>query len=591
MKKVLTTLLILIFLASFILPVTVASTTLTFTVGSRSGARNSTVTVPITVSGNVGVGFSAVAFVVDWTANASHLTLTDVKAPNSDMPLLNIDGTTFVLTGTSGSQWIPLLNPTAEYTGEDVIVELTFAINASAPIGTEIPIGLDFTPGPSRFGAPSSSSSTNPLDKGVLPTARRIGGSILVQAAATNAVTVVGGSGSGNFAAGDQVSITANTPPAGQQFSNWSVSPTVTFVSGTSATSPNAVFTMPSGAVTATANFEPIPAGFNIITVTSTGSGIANANAQSAPSGTTVTLTATPSAGNEFVRWEIISGTITLSSTTATPATFTMPNTAVAVRAVFQPTGGGGGGGTTPPPPPAGQYQLRVVGAGAGGTQTGNHMPGASVTLSAGTPPTGQTFVNWTISPTTVSLTSPTSATAAQVTMPTAVPTATNNIITVTANWSGGGGGGGGGGGDGDGGISVLSHFGTWTGSGTSTARVDEDHSKFVRLLLNGNVVASSNYTVTAGSTIITLNESYLRNFANGTYNFRAEFTDGFANLRLIVSHNFGVVPQTGIPSITGTVITMWMSIIMTATLGVCLYTYIKAKRKQEKYGSDHEDK
>ena len=268
----------------------------------------------------------------------------------------------------------------------------------------------------------------------------------------------------------------------------------------------------------------------------------------------------------------------------------------------------------TPPPPPDGQYQLRVVGAGANGTQTGNHLPGARVTLNAGTPPTGQTFVNWTISPTTVSLTTPTSATAAQVTMPSAVPTSTNNIITVTANWSGSGGGNGSGGGGGTGGgngsggggngtgsgsgggsadgstVPVISHFGTWTGSGTSTARVDELDSRFVRLMLNGNVVASANYTVTSGSTVITLHEDYLRNFANGTYTFRAEFTDGFANLTLIVSHNFGIVPQTGIPSITGTVITMWMSIFMTAVLGVCLYTYIKSRQKRRKFGSEHED-
>jgi len=376
------------------------------------------------------------------------------------MPL----NSSFQLTTTQGSQWIPLLNPSTQLTADNVaIVNLTFTVNAGAPVGTESIITLAFTP-PPRFGAPASDS-------------------------------------------------------------------------------PNAI-----NGVLSTAGLNP-------------GS-----------------VTITPSAG------------------------------------------GGGTDPTPPPPPPEGQYQLRVMGAGAGGTQTGNYMPGAQVTLNAGTPPTGQTFVNWTIAPTTVTLSTPTSATTARVTIPTAVPTSANNIITVTANWSGGGTGGGTGGGDGtgggsgggtgggtgdgtgggsgggtgggsgDGSIAILSHFGTWTGSGTSTSRMDADHNKFVRLLLNGNVVGSDNYTVTAGSTVITLNESYLRNFANGAYTFRAEFEQGFANLNLIVSHNFGIVPQTGIQNITGTIITMWASIFLTLTLSVCLYTYIRTKRKNGKLGSNHED-
>ena len=463
MKKIFTTVLILIFLVGIILPVTapvtVSATSLAFSVGKESGAQNSTVTVPITVSGNSStVGFSAVGFAITYTA--SHLTLTDVKAPDSRMPLNN----SFQLTTTQGSQWIPLLNATTQYIWTDqVIVNLIFTVNASAPVGTESIITLAFTP-PPRFGAPASESSS--AINGVLSTAGLNPGSV----------------------------------------------------------------------------------------------------------------------------------TITASS------------------------GGGGGVEPTPTPPPEGQYQLRVVGAGTGGTQTGNYAPGASVTLNAGTPPTGQTFVNWTISPTTVTLATPTSATAARVTIPSAVPTATTNIITVTANWSGGGGGGGTGGGgtgggdgsgggtgsggtgdgsggggtgsgsgSGDGGISVLSHFGTWTGSGTSNARVDADHNRFVRLTLAGNVVDPAHYTVTAGSTIITLNETHLRTLANGTYTYRAEFTQGYADLTLIVSNNFGAVPQTGVPLITGTIITMLMSIFMTLALGVCLYTYIKSIRKEKNSGTDHE--
>jgi len=391
----------------------------------------------------------------------------------------------------------------------------------------------------------------------------------------TFSVSVTGGTGGGNYTTGTAVNITANAPPVGQQFSNWNISPVVTFLNNTSASTPDAVFTMPSANVTATAVFEDIPTGNHVITVTTQGNGTANANVQSAAPGATITLTATPNSGSNFVRWEIVNGTFTLSSTTTASATFTMPDTAVTVRAVFEPTGGG----TLPPEPPPGFFRVTVVGGGTGSTPTADFQPGATVTINAGASTTGATFSNWTATPTI------TFANANNVTTTFVMPP---NNLTVTANWTGGSGSGGSGGDAST--ISVLSHFGTWTGTGNATARVDGDHTKFVRLLRAGNVVPATNYTVTAGSTIITLNEAYLRNFANGTYTFRAEFEDGFSNLTLIVSHNFGIVPQTGIARITGTVITMWLSIFMTLALGVCLYTYVRLIRKNRKTGPDHEN-
>jgi len=59
--------------------------------------------------------------------------------------------------------------------------------------------------------------------------------------------------------AGDTVTITANTPPAGQRFKQWTISPAVTFTGGTSATSATAKFILPAGNVTATAVYENIP--------------------------------------------------------------------------------------------------------------------------------------------------------------------------------------------------------------------------------------------------------------------------------------------------------------------------------------------
>jgi hypothetical protein len=85
----------------------------------------------------------------------------------------------------------------------------------------------------------------------------------------------------------------------------------------------------------------------------------------------------------------------------------------------------------------------------------------------------------------------------------------------------------------------VLSHFGEWSGSGHASARINADHTKFLRLLLSGDEVHSSNYTITAGSTIITLLEGYLKTLPNDDHEFIAEFEDGVsAVIRLTVTGN-----------------------------------------------------
>jgi len=69
----------------------------------------------------------------------------------------------------------------------------------------------------------------------------------------TYAVTVTNGTGSSNYAQGATVTITANAPPAGQQFKDWTVnSGGVTLADANNAIT---TFTMPGNAVTVTANF------------------------------------------------------------------------------------------------------------------------------------------------------------------------------------------------------------------------------------------------------------------------------------------------------------------------------------------------
>lgn len=66
------------------------------------------------------------------------------------------------------------------------------------------------------------------------------------------------------------------------------------------------------------------------VTVETSGNGTASASPASATMGQTVTLTANAASGYHFVKWEIVSGDITLNGNT-----FTMPAGNVAVRAVF----------------------------------------------------------------------------------------------------------------------------------------------------------------------------------------------------------------------------------------------------------------
>lgn len=71
---------------------------------------------------------------------------------------------------------------------------------------------------------------------------------------ATYALTVNSGSGSGSYRAGAVVTITANAAPAGQVFDKWVASPGATQIADASKTT--TTLTMPSNAVSVTANFK-----------------------------------------------------------------------------------------------------------------------------------------------------------------------------------------------------------------------------------------------------------------------------------------------------------------------------------------------
>jgi hypothetical protein len=72
------------------------------------------------------------------------------------------------------------------------------------------------------------------------------------------------------------------------------------------------------------------------ITMEDDGNGTAAAAPHSAEEGMTITISAAPHNGYRFKEWQAVSGGAALSPNTTTPATFTMPGSAVTIRALFE---------------------------------------------------------------------------------------------------------------------------------------------------------------------------------------------------------------------------------------------------------------
>lgn len=122
---------------------------------------------------------------------------------------------------------------------------------------------------------------------------------------------------------------------------------------------------------------EPAPASYNI-TVESDNNGIASANVTtSAVVGVEIILSATPNAGYHFKEWQVISP----AGLIITGNTFTMPDEAVTVKAIFEED-------------PVANYTLTVNNSSASGSGAGSYTEGATVTIKAGSL-SKYTFKGW----------------------------------------------------------------------------------------------------------------------------------------------------------------------------------------------------
>lgn len=207
-------------------------------------------------------------------------------------------------------------------------------------------------------------------------------------------------------AKGEKVTITA-TPNDGFLFKEWVV------VSGGVTLSKidvsPAEFTMPANEVEIKAVFTAIERAVNM---TNDGKGTATANPAVAAKDATVSITATPNNGFVFKKWTVVSGGVTLSSTTTSPATFTMPATEVTIKAEFE----------------AIQYTVNATGVdnGSASANPANAAQGVEVSLTA-TPDDGFEFKQWVVVSGGVTLSSAT-ANPATFTMP-------GNDVTVKAEF------------------------------------------------------------------------------------------------------------------------------------------------------------
>ncbi|MGI5948726.1 InlB B-repeat-containing protein [Peptoniphilus sp.] len=182
---------------------------------------------------------------------------------------------------------------------------------------------------------------------------------------------------------GDQVTIVANTPEAGEEFVKWEA----TGITIDNLTESTLTFIMPANNVTFTATYEKITYNVNVEGET--------ANPNKGKMGEEITLKATVPEDKDFVKWNVTSDNVELRDSNKEETTFTMPAGDVNITAVFKNKS-----------EPAQKYDITVNSDG-NGTAKANPATAAkdeTVTLTA-EPNSGYKFKEWkVITPTSLSI-------------------------------------------------------------------------------------------------------------------------------------------------------------------------------------------
>ncbi len=156
-------------------------------------------------------------------------------------------------------------------------------------------------------------------------------------------LSVVGGTGSGEYAEGETVNIEAAAPAPGKQFKNWTSTGGGSFADANSAATR---FTMPASNATVTANYEDIPAaGYTISVSASPAAGGTVSGGGSFAANASVNVTATPKLGYRFVKWMENGNLVSTAAKYSFTATANRNLVAVFEAIPTIPTGGGTSGG------------------------------------------------------------------------------------------------------------------------------------------------------------------------------------------------------------------------------------------------------
>ena len=248
--------------------------------------------------------------------------------------------------------------------------------------------------------------------------------------------------------------------------------------------------------------------------------------------GETVTITASAApSGQQFKEWEIVSGNITLASSTSETTSFTMPVEEVNVKAIYEAvhvtestiTATAGANGTISP-----SGAVKVT---AGGSQTFTISPSSGYVIDTlkvdgleVTAATSYTFSDVNTNH-TIEVTFKQESRTPEVTVPSITTQPGNSALhTVTGNATP----------DPESvGYDILDGANSsWTqnSDGSLSIRGSGEFSKFVGVNVDGTPVDGKNYTVKEGSTIITLKADYLNTLSVGTHTFKIFWTDGSAS-------------------------------------------------------------
>jgi hypothetical protein len=243
--------------------------------------------------------------------------------------------------------------------------------------------------------------------------------------------------------------------------------------------------------------------------------------------GMTVTLVPeAPPAGKQFKEWCVVSGGVTITGNT-----FSIGTQNVVIQAEWDDV-----------------YNVTVN----GGTATPSFgIAGATVTLTPAAAPTGQKFKEWTV----------TIGTGASVSGNTL--TIGTSAVTVTAVWETD--------------FVITAGIAAEIRKGLEADHVitvDADHTDFKDVKVNGTTLSADNYTVEAGSTIVTLKADYLKTLAAGVHNVEILFTGGSATTTInILAAPGGTGDDGGFP-----VLIVAIAVIAIAAVLVAVYVFVIKK-------------